>query len=103
MSRELGEFLRARRQQVSPASAGLPDDGRRRVPGLRREEVARLASISRDYYTRLEQGRRQAAEPVLEALARALRLSEDERVHLFALSGREATPRPAQPAPPGPA
>ncbi|GAA2522668.1 helix-turn-helix domain-containing protein [Winogradskya humida] len=90
MSSELGDFLRARRREVSPAAAGLPDGGRRRVAGLRREEVALLASISPDYYTRLEQGRRQAAEPVLNALARVLRLSDDERTYLFELSGKDA-------------
>ncbi|MFF7650688.1 helix-turn-helix domain-containing protein [Streptomyces sp. NPDC007983] len=99
MSSELGDFLKARRGELSPTTAGLPDDGRRRVPGLRREEVALLASISPDYYTRLEQGRRQASEPVLDALARALRLSEDERAYLFELSGKDAgrpRRRPAQ-------
>ncbi|MET0423340.1 MAG: helix-turn-helix transcriptional regulator [Actinoplanes sp.] len=90
MSSELGDFLKARRRQLSPAAAGLPDGGRRRVPGLRREEVALLASISPDYYTRLEQGRRLAAETVLDALARVLRLDEDERAYLFELSGKEA-------------
>jgi transcriptional regulator with XRE-family HTH domain len=95
MSSELGDFLKARRRELSPATAGLPDYGRRRVPGLRREEVALLASISPDYYTRLEQGRRRASEPVLDALARALRLSEDERAYLFELSGKDAgRPRP---------
>ncbi|PGH51830.1 helix-turn-helix domain-containing protein [Streptomyces sp. Ru87] len=99
MSSELGDFLKARRREVSPAAAGLPDDGRRRVPGLRREEIALLASISPDYYTRLEQGRRRASEPVLDALARALRLSGDERAYLFELSGKDAgrpRRRPAQ-------
>ncbi|WP_328354752.1 helix-turn-helix transcriptional regulator [Streptomyces sp. NBC_00457] len=90
MSSELGDFLKARRRELSPATAGLPDDGLRRVPGLRREEVALLASISPDYYTRLEQGRRRASEPVLDALARALRLSKDERAYLFELSGKDA-------------
>ncbi|MBM2619726.1 helix-turn-helix domain-containing protein [Actinoplanes sp. LDG1-06] len=99
MSSELGNFLRARRRELSPEAAGLPGDGRRRVPGLRREEVALLASISPDYYTRIEQGRRRAAEPVLDALARALRLGEDERAYLFELSGKDAgrpRRRPAQ-------
>ncbi|WP_217167259.1 helix-turn-helix domain-containing protein [Streptomyces sp. AC512_CC834] len=99
MSSELGDFLKARRKELSPATAGLTDDGRRRVPGLRREEVALLASISSGYYTRLEQGRRRASEPVLDALARALRLSEDERAYLFELSGKDAgrpLRRPAQ-------
>ncbi|WP_326686923.1 MULTISPECIES: helix-turn-helix domain-containing protein [unclassified Streptomyces] len=99
MSSELGDFLKARRRELSPAAAGLPDDGRRRVSGLRREEVALLASVSPDYYARLEQGRRRASEPVLEALARVLRLSEDERAYLFGLSGKDAgrpRRRPAQ-------
>lgn len=99
MSSELGDFLKARRTELSPAAVGLPGGGRRRVPGLRREEVALLASISPDYYTRLEQGRRRAAEAVLDALASALRLSEDERVYLFELSGKDAgrpRRRPAQ-------
>ncbi|MFR9730124.1 helix-turn-helix domain-containing protein [Saccharopolyspora sp. MS10] len=94
---ELGEFLRARRTALSPDSAGLPGTGRRRVRGLRREEVAALASISTDHYTRLEQGRRTASEAVLEALARVLRLASDERAYLFELSGKEAD-RSAHPA-----
>lgn len=95
----MGDFLKARRRELSPAAAGLPDGGRRRVTGLRREEVALLVSISPDYYTRLEQGRRRAPEPVLDALARALRLSTDERAYLFELSGKDAGRahrRPAQ-------
>ncbi|MEU9453127.1 helix-turn-helix domain-containing protein [Streptomyces sp. NPDC048277] len=88
---ELGAFLKARRTELSPAEVGLPEAaGRRRVKGLRREEVALLASISPDYYTRLEQGRRQAAEPVLDTLARVLRLDDGERAYLFELSGRDA-------------
>ncbi|PPS91371.1 helix-turn-helix transcriptional regulator [Streptomyces sp. MH60] len=88
---ELGAFLRARRTELSPAEAGLPDGtGRRRVRGLRREEVASLASISPDYYTRLEQGRRLGSEPVLNTLARVLRLDDGERAYLFELSGRDA-------------
>ncbi|MDR6316757.1 helix-turn-helix domain-containing protein [Actinoplanes couchii] len=89
MSSELGDFLKARRRRLDPAAAGLADDGRRRVAGLRREEVALLASISPGYYTRLEQGRRVAAVPVLEAIARALRLDDDERAYLFELSGKD--------------
>ncbi|MER6124141.1 helix-turn-helix transcriptional regulator [Streptomyces sp. NPDC001795] len=88
---ELGEFLKARRAELSPGAAGLPDSGAtRRVPGLRREEVARLAAISTDYYTRLEQGRMQASEPVLDALARVLKLNEDQREYVFQLAGKEA-------------
>lgn len=89
---ELGAFLKARRMELSPAQVGLADSGgRRRVAGLRREEVALLASISPDYYTRLEQGRRQASEPVLEILARVLRLDDGERAYMFELSGRDAS------------
>lgn len=80
----LGEFLGARRALVSPAAVGLPQDGTRRVPGLRREEVALLAGVSTDYYVRLEQGReRHPSQQVLEAIARALRLDEDAARHLF--------------------
>ncbi|MBC3988076.1 helix-turn-helix transcriptional regulator [Streptomyces sp. AC563] len=88
---ELGEFLKARRAEVSPREAGLPDAGSgRRVRGLRREEVALLASISPDYYTRLEQGRRQASSPVLKAIAEVLHLNEEERGYLFELAGKDA-------------
>lgn len=84
------------RWRVSPAEAGLPAGSRRRVTGLRREEVAQLASISVDYIVRLEQGRGpRPSEAVLISLARALRLSDDERSHLFNLSG-SAPPRPGQ-------
>ncbi|MQY05985.1 helix-turn-helix transcriptional regulator [Actinomadura macrotermitis] len=83
----LGGYLRARRALVPPADAGLPATGRRRVPGLRREEVAELAGLSTDYYVRLEQGRadRPSAE-VLDALGRALRLGPAERAHLHDLA-----------------
>ena len=95
---ELGDFLHARRGELSPDMVGLPDTGnRRRVRGLRREEVAALASISTDFYTRLEQGRRRASEDVLTAIARVLRLSTDERDYVFELSGREQ--RPGRPSP----
>jgi transcriptional regulator with XRE-family HTH domain len=87
---ELGDFLQARRRELSPDQVGLPHTGnRRRVQGLRREEVAALASISTDFYTRLEQGRRRASEDVLAAIARVLRLSAEERDYVFELSGRE--------------
>ncbi|WP_327242688.1 helix-turn-helix domain-containing protein [Streptomyces sp. NBC_01320] len=86
---ELGEFLKARRAELSPRSVGLPDGTPRRVPGLRREEVALLTAISTDYYTRLEQGRMQASEPVLTALARVLGLNEDQRDYMFELAGKE--------------
>jgi transcriptional regulator with XRE-family HTH domain len=80
---ELGEFLRTRWSHMDPGKAGIPESTRRRVPGLRRQELARLASISPDYYTQLEQGRHPT---VLDALARALLLSADERAHLYALA-----------------
>ncbi|MFB7666308.1 helix-turn-helix transcriptional regulator [Kitasatospora sp. NPDC056138] len=85
---ELRDFLRSRRARVAPREAGLgPDTGRRRVPGLRREEVARLAGISADYYVRLERGRNpNVSAAVLEAVARALRLDAVERAHLFDLA-----------------
>ncbi|KAB8164651.1 helix-turn-helix domain-containing protein [Streptomyces sp. 3MP-14] len=82
----LGEFLRARRELVTPETAGIPVVGVRRVPGLRREEVAMLAGISADYYLRLERGRDRRPSPqVLESLARVLRLDEDTRAYLFGL------------------
>lgn len=86
---ELGLALRGWRDRVAPASVGLSAGRQRRAPGLRREELALLAGVSADYITRLEQGR--AASPsahVLAALARALRLSEVERRHLFRLAGQ---------------
>jgi transcriptional regulator with XRE-family HTH domain len=84
---ELGAFLRSRRERLEPAQVGLPAGVRaRRTPGLRREEVAELAGVSVDYVVRLEQGRGLRPSPeVLDAFARALRLSEDERVYLFDL------------------
>jgi transcriptional regulator with XRE-family HTH domain len=89
----LGAYLRARRGLVSPQQAGLPPGGTRRVPGLRREEVAMLAGISPDYYLRLERGRDTRPSPqVLDALARVLRLDEVERNHLHGLV--ESRPRP---------
>ncbi|MFG2949876.1 MmyB family transcriptional regulator [Streptomyces adustus] len=88
---ELGDFLKARRAELRPDTVGLPEgDRRRRVPGLRREEVAQLASISTDYYTRLEQGSLPASAHVLAALARALRLDEDQRTYLYGLAGKSA-------------
>lgn len=89
---ELGEFLRKRRSELSPRAVGLPETGKpRRVAGLRREEVAQLAAISTDYYTRLEQGRMQASAPVLDVLARVLHLDDDERGYLFQLAGKPST------------
>jgi transcriptional regulator with XRE-family HTH domain len=85
---ELGSFLKSRRDRLRPEAVGLPPGIRRRVPGLRRDEVARLASMSVDYYTELEQGRGQRPSgPVLHALARALRLDVDEVDHVFHLAG----------------
>jgi len=82
----LGAFLRARRELVTPRQAGIPDLGVRRVPGLRREEVAMLAGISADYYLRLERGRnRNPSMQVLEAIARVLRLDDEHFAHLLTL------------------
>ena len=96
VNRELADFLRRARSQVDPERAGLPADGRvRRVTGLRREEVALLARVSTDYYTRLEQGRRIVPSAgVVEAIADALDLDEAGRAHLVHLIG--ASPRPAR-------
>ncbi|GAA0442030.1 hypothetical protein GCM10010361_02480 [Streptomyces olivaceiscleroticus] len=93
-NRELGNFLRKARSQVDPEQAGLPPDSRtRRVPGLRREEVARLAGVSTDYYARLEQGRPIAPSPgVVDALCRALGLDEAGRTYLHTLLGVTAAP-----------
>ncbi|MFF4504592.1 helix-turn-helix domain-containing protein [Streptomyces sp. NPDC001401] len=98
----LGDFLQTRRAQLLPADVGLPDFGeRRRVPGLRRDELAQLAGIGLSYYTRLEQGVSLNASPeVLDALARALGLDEVERTHLHDLaratrrSGKRRRPAP---------
>jgi transcriptional regulator with XRE-family HTH domain len=96
------QFLRSRRARITPEQAGLPSYGRRQVPGLRREEVASLAGVSVEYYKRLERGHLSGvSDAVLEALARALRLDDAERAHLFDLA-RAASPlargrrRPAQ-------
>ncbi len=82
---ELRDFLRSRRARITPQEAGLaPQPGTRRVPGLRREEVAQLAGVSVDYYVRLERGRHvNVSENVLDALARALNLNDTERDHLL--------------------
>lgn len=90
----LADLLRRRRERLDPADVGLPPGHRRRTPGLRRDEVATLAAISTDYYTRLEQQRGPHPSPtVLTALARALRFTEDERDHLFHLAGHPAPAR----------
>ena len=94
---EIREFLTSRRGRITPEQAGLPTYGARRVPGLRREEVAVLAGVSVQYYTRLERGDMSgASEGVLEALARALQLDDAERAHLFDLA-RAAQPAGARP------
>ncbi|MEO3811116.1 helix-turn-helix transcriptional regulator [Sphaerisporangium sp. B11E5] len=100
-NRELADFLRRARSQGDPTRAGLPPDGRaRRVPGLRREEVALLAGVSTDYYARMEQGRPITPSPaVVEALGRALRLDAAGRAHLRDLIG--VTPAPARQRPRG--
>ncbi|MGW3565970.1 helix-turn-helix transcriptional regulator [Streptomyces sp. NPDC000941] len=90
---ELAAFLKSRRDRIRPSDVGLPAGPRRRVPGLRREEVAQLAGLSADYYTELERGRgAQPSAQVLAALARALRLDGDERDHLFHLADRPVPP-----------
>ncbi|MGP3957038.1 helix-turn-helix transcriptional regulator [Nonomuraea sp. 3N208] len=98
MNRELGAFLQARRSEVTPEDVGLASGPRRRVRGLRREEVAELAGISVEYLVRLEQGKAdQPSASVMEALARALDLTDAERAHLFDLAGRALRrPRPAR-------
>jgi len=91
---ELADFLRRRRALLHPENVGLPAGGRRRTPGLRRFEVAQLAGMSPDYYARIEQGRGpQPSVAMLTALARALRLTIDERDHLLRLAGHPAPPR----------
>ena len=83
---ELREFLVSRRSRITPEQVGLPHYGTRRVPGLRREEMANLAGMSVEYYTKIERGHAQgASEHVLEALARALSLDDAERTHMFDL------------------
>ncbi|MGW4912080.1 helix-turn-helix transcriptional regulator [Streptomyces sp. NPDC004270] len=109
MDGDLGDFLRSRRARIRPEEVGLPSHGRRRVPGLRREEVAQLAGVSVDYYIRLEQGRGPGgpartksggvSDAVLDAIARVLRLDETEHAYLrtVARPGRKGTGRPAGP------
>jgi transcriptional regulator with XRE-family HTH domain len=85
----LGDFLRAQRERLTPADAGLGAGGRRRTPGLRREEVAQLGGVSATWYSWIEQGREvSASAPVLARLADALRLSAAERAYLFELAGK---------------
>ena len=97
---ELGRFLRSRRERITPEQVGIPNGGRRRTPGLRREEVALLAGVGASWYTWLEQARDvQASAAVLDAVARALRLDPGERRHLFTLAGAVDPAAPAAPAP----
>ncbi|MFC0113768.1 helix-turn-helix transcriptional regulator [Kibdelosporangium aridum] len=94
--RELAAFLRSRRERISPEEVGLPPGGRRRTPGLRREEVAQLAGVGVTWYTWLEQGRDiRASDQVLAALADTLRLDAHERSHMFTLAG---STRPVEPS-----
>ncbi|MBK3632269.1 helix-turn-helix transcriptional regulator [Streptomyces sp. MBT97] len=86
---ELGEFLKARRAELTPSEVGLRGGHRRRVKGLRREEVALLAAISTEYYTRIEQGRLQASAPLLEEIAQVLRLNDAQRTYLLHLAAKE--------------
>ncbi|GGN37482.1 helix-turn-helix transcriptional regulator [Streptomyces fuscichromogenes] len=101
MDGELGDFLRSRRARIRPEEVGLPSHGRRRVPGLRREEVAQLAGVSVDYYIRLEQGRGPSvSDAVLDAVARVLRLDETEHAYLLTVARPQKkgnTARPARP------
>jgi transcriptional regulator with XRE-family HTH domain len=104
---QLGEFLRARRGRLRPADVGLPAGiGPRRTPGLRREELAAVAGLSMDYYIRLEQGKEtNPSGPILDGLARALRLNEEEQAHLYRLAdlaaGRRPRPGPGRVLVPG--
>jgi transcriptional regulator with XRE-family HTH domain len=99
---ELGRFLRARREGVRPQDVGLPAGaGARRTPGLRREEIATLAGVSIDYYTRLERGRETRPSPaVVDALARTLLLDRDEHDYLKSLAAQAARRAPVPPKPP---
>lgn len=96
--RELGEFVRSHRERLAPARFGLPE-GRRRTPGLRREEVAQLSGLSVTWYTFMEQGRDVSLSPsALQRLARALQLSPAERAYLFELAGRRDPETPPETA-----
>ncbi|WP_033345781.1 helix-turn-helix transcriptional regulator [Catenuloplanes japonicus] len=103
---DVRDFLISARSRITPHDAGLPAAGRRRVPGLRREEVAVLAGISTDWYTRLEKGSiDKVSDDVIGAVARALRLNDEERVYLFALARAarqtgKGVSRPREPQPP---
>ncbi|EEP74290.1 DNA-binding protein [Micromonospora sp. ATCC 39149] len=96
-ARELGDFLRARRSRLRPSDVGLEPGGRRKVTGLRREELALLAGLSTDYYQRMEQGREvRPSDGVLDALAGALGLDDEERRHLFVLAHAARRPIPVR-------
>ncbi|WP_039406468.1 helix-turn-helix transcriptional regulator [Pandoraea pulmonicola] len=98
--RALGDFLRAHRERLTPAAVGLPPIGRRRTPGLRREEVAQLCGLSATWYTWIEQAREVSISAgALAAVASALRLSRAERAYLFELAGRRDPERGAEPLP----
>ena len=100
MDNTLGPFLQSRRARIQPEDVGLPPYGRRRVPGLRREEVAQLAGVSVDYYIRLEQGRgKHVSDAVLDAVARVLRLDPVEHEHLRDLARPGRTPAARTPGP----
>src|SRR5258708_22570791 len=93
--KQLSEFLRSRRARITPADVGMPSSGRRRTPGLRREEVAQLSGVGVDWYTWLEQGRSiNPSEQVLTSIARILELNDTETRYLFTLAnGGNARPR----------
>ncbi|MFD7494725.1 helix-turn-helix transcriptional regulator [Streptomyces sp. NPDC059832] len=105
MDADLGDFLRSRRARIQPEDVGLQAYGRRRVPGLRREEVAQLAGVSVDYYIRLEQGRGPSvSDAVLDAIARVLRLDETEHTYLRTVArpkSRASAPASSQRVRPG--
>jgi transcriptional regulator with XRE-family HTH domain len=95
--KELADFLKSRRERIQPQDVGL-EAGPRSTPGLRREEVARLAGMSVDYYIRLEQARGpRPSRQILGALARALRLTDDEREYVYNLAGERSAPPPGPP------
>lgn len=100
MANQLGEFLRARRARLTPGDVGLPSGfGPRRTPGLRREELAAVAGLSIDYYIRLEQGKEtNPSGPILDGLARALHLNDEEQSHLYALANQVAGRAPRSPS-----
>lgn len=97
---QVRDFLRSRRDKLQPEDVGLPRGTRQRVPGLRREEVATLAGVSLDYYVQVERGQvAGVSDEVLAAIARALRLNDTERAHLFDLARSTVRPKRARPAP----